>query len=222
METNVAILMADLSGYTALTETHGALSAADLIDKFIQIAENCLVGDSKLHQRTGDELMIISDSPDSLLATALKLEARTTNEENFLQVHGGLHFGKVLKRADNYFGTTINLVSRIAANAVAGTFWCSDDFVNSLTHKPSCGFNSKGGHLFKNINGQKEIFEVKIEKTKTHYIDPICRMLILNPKNAIHNPNEDNLFFCSSQCLEEYQERSLVPTLENEVQAWKN
>ncbi len=30
MERNVAILMADLSGYTALTETHGSVSAADL------------------------------------------------------------------------------------------------------------------------------------------------------------------------------------------------
>lgn len=46
MEKSVAILMADLSGYTALTETHGAASAANLTDKYIRIAENCLVGDS--------------------------------------------------------------------------------------------------------------------------------------------------------------------------------
>lgn len=74
MEKDIAILMADLSGYTALTETHGAVSAADLIDRYISIAENCLVGDSQLHQRTGDEIMFVSDSPDFLLATALKLE----------------------------------------------------------------------------------------------------------------------------------------------------
>src|SRR5680860_42306 len=205
MEKNIAILMADLSGYTALTETHGAKIAADLIDKYIHIANNCLVGDSKLHQRTGDEIMFVSDYPDNLLATALNLEAHTTKEENFLQVHGGLHFGKVLERADNYFGSTVNLVSRIAANAIAGTFWCSDDFVNSLKDKSICAFKSKGKHLFKNINGQKEIFEVSIEKTKTNYIDPVCRMLIGNPQNAIHHPNEEELYFCSSQCLKEYQ-----------------
>jgi class 3 adenylate cyclase len=77
MEKNIAILMADLSGYTALTETHGAISAADLIEKYIRIAANCLVGNTKIHERTGDEIMFISDSPDSLLATALKLEADT-------------------------------------------------------------------------------------------------------------------------------------------------
>lgn len=206
MEKNIAILMADLSGYTALTETHGSVSAADLIDKYIRIAENCLVGDCKLHQRTGDEIMFVSDSPDSLLATALKLEANTANEENFLQVHGALHYGKVLKRADSYFGSAINLVSRIAAKAVAGTFWCSDEFVNSITDKTACTFKSKGNHLFKNINGEKEVFELSIKKIKTNYIDPVCRMLILDTQNAIHYPGSDKLYFCSSRCLGLYQE----------------
>ena len=38
MEENIAVLMADLSGYTALTEIHGAVSAANLIDKYIEIS----------------------------------------------------------------------------------------------------------------------------------------------------------------------------------------
>ncbi len=206
MEKNIAILMADLSGYTALTETHGSVSAADLIDKYVRIAKNCLVGDTKLHQRTGDEIMFISDSPDFMLATALKLEANTANEENFLQVHGGLHFGKVLKRADNYFGSAVNLVSRIAAKSVAGTFCCSEEFVTSIADKSVCTFKSNGYHRFKNINEEKEIFELGIERAKTNYIDPVCRMLILNPQNAIHQPNKDEIYFCSSECLEVYQE----------------
>lgn len=216
MEKNVAILMADLSGYTALTETHGSVSAADLIDKYIRIAENCLAGDSKLHQRTGDEIMFIADSPDFLLATALKLASATASEENFLQVHGGLHYGKVLKRGGNYFGSALNLVSRIAANADAGTFCCSDEFVNSITDKSVCTFKSKGNYSFKNINGEKEVFEVSIEKTKTNYIDPVCRMLILNPQNAIHHPGENELYFCSAQCFKLYSENSrFVQTMQN-------
>lgn len=204
MEKDIAILMADLSGYTALTETHGPVSAADLIDKYIQIAESCLVGDSKLHQRTGDEIMFVSDSPDFLLATALKLEASVVGEDNFLQVHGGLHFGKVLKRDDHYFGSAVNLVSRIAAKATAGTFWCSDDFVKSIADTSVCTFTSKGKHHFKNISEEKEVFELSIEK-KTNHIDPVCRMLILNPQNAIRYGGEEELYFCSSQCHDIYK-----------------
>ncbi len=205
MEKDIAILMADLSGYSALTETHGPVSAADLIDKYIHIAENCLVGDCKLHQRTGDEIMFVSDSPDFLLATALKLEANIVGEDNFLQVHGGLHFGKVLMRGDHYFGSTVNLVSRIVAKATAGTFWCSDDFVNSITDQSLCTFTSKGKYLFKNMSEEKEVFELSTKKAKAGYIDPVCRMLILHPKNAIRYPGEDELYFCSQQCLEIYK-----------------
>ena len=180
MEKNIAILIADLSGYTALTETHGATSAANLIDKYIRIAENCLVGDSKIHQRTGDEIMFISDYPDFLLATALNLET----------------------------------------NAIAGTFWCSDDFVKSLTNKSICAFKPMGSHLFKNINGQKKIYEVSIEKTKTTLIDPICRMLIVNPQNAFHLPNENQIYFCSIQCREEYNKnQSSVQCIEMHEQS---
>ncbi len=205
MEQNIAILMADLSGYTALTETHGSVSAADLIDKYISIAQNCLVGNTKMHERTGDEIMFISDSADSLLETALKLEANAVCEENFLLVHGGLHFGKVLKRANNYFGSAINLVSRIAAKAVPGTFWCSDDFVYSITDKSICKFLSKGNFVFKNITQEKEVFELSIERMKANYVDPVCRMLIVNKQNAIPHPHEEELYFCSSQCLKIYE-----------------
>lgn len=206
MEKNVAILMADLSGYTALTETHGSVSAADLIDKYIRIAQHCLVGDSKLHQRTGDEIMFISDSPDHLLATALKLEAAAANEENFLQVHGGLHFGKLLKRSDSYFGSAINLVSRIAAKAAAGTFWCSDEFVQSINNQTACTFISKGNYQFKNMNSEKEVFELSSKIRKPDYIDPVCRMLILDTQKATPHPTQNELYFCSGQCLHLYLE----------------
>jgi len=216
MEQNVAILMADLSGYTALTETHGSVSAADLIDKYLRIAGNCLVGESKLHQRTGDEIMFVSDSPDDLLATALQLAIHTSREEYFLQVHGGLHFGKALKRDDNYFGTAVNLAARIAAKAVPGTFWCSDEFVQAITDPSVCTFHARGSHQFKNINGEKDVFELGIDKVKTNPVDPVCRMLIQRPKKAIRHPRENGIYFCSAQCLDIYQgSHGVVPALHN-------
>ena len=205
MEKNIAILIADLSGYTALTETHGSHAAADLIDKYVGIVENCLMGDSRLHERTGDEVMIVSESADFLLATALRIGKNIANEENFLQVHGGLHYGKILQRDNNYFGSAINLTSRIAAKANAGTFWCSEDYVNALSDKYTCTIESKGNHFFKNISQGKEVFELSTEKRNAFYIDPVCRMLILDPQNAIPYPHDGDHFFCSSDCLEIYK-----------------
>jgi class 3 adenylate cyclase len=128
MEQDIAILIADLSGYTALTETHGSLTAADLIDRYVDIVNASLIGDSKLQERVGDEVMIVSTSADYLLATAELLLQSTQEEYNFLEVHGGLHYGTLLKRNNSYFGSALNLTARIASQASAGTFLCSRNF----------------------------------------------------------------------------------------------
>jgi adenylate cyclase len=205
MEENIAILMADLSGYTALTETHGSSDAADLVEKYITIVHNSLVGDSELHGVVGDEVIIISTSADHLIYTALLIIQNTSNEVNFLQVHGGLHFGKILKRNNNYFGTTINLASRITNKASPGTFWCSTEFVNALSDQTAFTFQSRGSHSFKNITEEKEVFELILDRPKDFYIDPVCRMLIGNKENAIQNEDAPDTFFCSANCLNIYR-----------------
>ena len=204
MEKDICILMADLSGYTALTQTHGAVTAADLIERYVAIVENCLVGDSHLQERRGDEVMIVSSTPDSLLATAVKIINATSNEHHFLQVHGALHYGKVLKRGNNYYGSTINLTSRIASKAGPGTFWCSKEFIESLTDASQIKLQSMGKHSFKNISGHKEMYELKSETSNHVYIDSVCRMLILDTTQAVRHPEVEGVFFCSHACLDIY------------------
>src|SRR3954464_534331 len=162
MEQDISILIADLSGYTALTETHGSLSAADLIDKYVDIVNASLTGDCTLQERVGDEVMIVSTAADDLLATAELLLQSTLEQYNFLQIHGGLHYGKLLKRNNNYFGSALNLTARIASQATAGSFLCSEEFLNAVTDKSVCRFTSKGKYNFKNVADEKQIFEITL------------------------------------------------------------
>src|SRR5215217_506769 len=104
MEQDLAILIADVSGYTALTEVHGASTAADVIDTYVEMVQASLVGDSRLHESVGDEVMVVSNSPDDLLATAALLLQKAHSEPRFLQLHGALHYGTVLYRNTSYFG----------------------------------------------------------------------------------------------------------------------
>ena len=204
MEQHIAMLIADLSGYTALTETHGARSAADLIDKYIGIVKKCLVGDSSLHERTGDEIMIVSDSADNLLATAVMIGNNISKEEHFLQVHGGLHYGPVLRRNNYFFGSTVNLTSRIASKAGAGAFWCSSAMVNMLSPASGYHLEPQGKHSFKNMADEMEIFQLGSELKCQPAIDPVCRMLILDTKKAIRHPDEPHIYFCSPHCSATY------------------
>lgn len=207
-EEKIAILIADLSGYTALTETHGADSAADLVEKFLDIVQGCLVGDCRLHSRTGDEVVIVSCSPDVLLSAAIQLVQKTSGEDNFLQLHGGLHYGKILNRGGNYFGTTINLASRIASKASSGTLWCSGDYLEALENKSALTFHPKGKHAFKNLTEEFEIAELVISELQSFHIDPVCKMRINEPEKAIRHPEEENTFFCSEHCFSVYRKNA--------------
>ena len=204
MEQDIAILIADLTGYTSLTDTHGASAAADLIDKYMGIVEKSLFGSSECHQRTGDEVLIVSPSADDLLSTAVALIHNTSTENEFLQVHGGLHYGKVLKRNDHYFGNTINLASRIASKAAPGTVWCSDDFIKALAIRESHIFEARGEHDFKNLRDRSTIYELLITRGETLYIDPVCKMQIRDRINAFPHPAHTGIYFCSEACLNIY------------------
>jgi class 3 adenylate cyclase len=210
MEQNIAILVADLSGYTALTETHGALSAADLIDKYIEIVNNSLVGNSVLHERVGDEVMIVSASPDNLLSTAIVLLNNVLQQYKFLHIHGGLHYGKVLKRNNSFFGSTINLTSRIASQAKPGIFLCSEDYLSSLADKKACSFNSLGKYNFKNVSEERELFEIIAGEPTNLHVDPVCRMLLNADEEHVSHPGNSNIFFCSVNCREIYLKNEII------------
>ena len=199
MEQNTAILFADLSGYTALTETHGASTAADIIDTFLYNVDKSLAGDSKLHDRVGDEVLIISSCPDDIINTAIMLIKNCSKENHFLQLHGGLHYGKILERNNRYFGSPLNLASRISDKANKGTFWCSSHFKNNLQHPERYTFSSKGRLGFKNVSSETELLELITENANSFYIDPVCRMLISKTESPAYS-YEQNTFFCSDDC----------------------
>lgn len=201
MENNAAILIADLSGYTALTEAHGASTAAITIDKYINIVHSSLRGKTILHERIGDEVMILSDSADDLIDTAIMLIHNCSKENYFLQIHGGLHYGKILKHNRHYFGSPINHTSRIAGKANNGTFWCSSSFINALSNPSKYLFSSKGKHHFKNVTEKIDVFEITLNKLLACHIDPVCRMLIIDKEKAVPHPRDKNVFFCSPHCL---------------------
>lgn len=199
MEQELSILIADLSGYTALTEAHGSETAADLIDQYLSHVDEALVGDCYLHERVGDEVMIISASADDLAATAAILLNNLFDKSHFLQLHGGLHIGTLLKRNNSFFGSSLNLASRIASKASPGSFLCSDIFFNALSEKYKTSFAPKGKHSFKNVKNEIELFEFLLHPGEKFFIDPVCRMMVKD--TGIPHPTITELFFCSTECL---------------------
>lgn len=209
MNKKIAIMMADMSGYTALTEVHGAESAADLVQRYLQLVNKSLVGDSRLHERVGDQVVIVSSSAEQLAYTATFLFDHAHSQEFFLPLHAGLHYGPVIEKDNSFYGSTINIAARLMASAEKGKMLCSSEFIDQLPPGHSFVTTERGTKQFKNILQPVRLFDLYCCIKciyQVYVIDPVCHMLITKPEEALHlEHNGEKQYFCSDKCRDLYQ-----------------
>jgi adenylate cyclase len=177
MEKDLAILMADLSGYTAMTDAHGGASAARIVNKYMQLVGNALYGSSRIVQRIGDQVVVLADDADDMVITAQNLNSLTLEEHHFLSIHAGLHYGPIFFENDDLFGSTINVAARIMNLACRGQVLCSSQFKTRLTAPAK--FKSVGSYNLKNVMMEFELHELlQDQQSYSLNIDPVCHMHI--------------------------------------------
>ncbi|ULQ55889.1 YHS domain-containing protein [Flavihumibacter rivuli] len=201
----IAILMADLTGYTAMTEVHGAESAMQIVGKYLELAQLSMAGTSRLLERVGDQLVIIAENPDDLANTALNLVDKCTREPEFLMIHAGLHFGEVLENNGSFFGSAMNITARIAAHAGRGKILCSKDFINNIASPGNYCFESPREITLKNIMQPIMVAELVSPNpalSEWMHIDPVCHMQVQSNTPHRYALDQKIFHFCSDQCRE--------------------
>ncbi|MBT1695887.1 YHS domain-containing protein [Fulvivirgaceae bacterium PWU4] len=203
MEKDVAIMMADLTGYTAMTDAHGGASAARIVHKYMELVDSALAGSATVFQRIGDQVVILADSPSDMLSTAQRLNQLTGDEHHFLSIHAGLHFGSVFIEGNNLFGSTINIAARIMNIAQRGEILCSQRFLSGLTS--AAPFRSVGMHKLKNVPEPLELFLLDEPVKFPLHIDPVCHMQI-DPARSTYAATlgQTTYHFCSAHCRDRF------------------
>lgn len=202
MEKEIAILIADLTGYTAMTDVHGGVSAAKMVSKYMEIVGLAAHGTTKVVQRIGDQVVMTAEGPSDLLTTAKQLNALTIEEHHFLSIHAGLHYGNIIVEGDNLFGSTINIAARIMNLASRRQILCSSVFQRRLSANEQKLFKSIGVHKLKNVMSDIELFELVDTTLTTFKIDPVCHMHLDSRKQSLTLEYQGiNYHFCSDHCM---------------------
>jgi adenylate cyclase len=113
----IAIAFADLAGYTRMTEELGDEHAVGVVERFVAEVEHTLPDDARILKTIGDEVMVVSNDPASLVDWAV----------GFQELHDtrplpriGMHYGEVVYRDGDYYGREVNQAARVSARAGAG------------------------------------------------------------------------------------------------------
>jgi adenylate cyclase len=145
-----AMCFLDLAGYTRLTEERGDRAAATLASSLADLVEQVsLPHGGQPVKWLGDGVMFHFRSPGRAVVAALEMVERTP-QAGLPPAHVGLHAGPVVFQDGDYFGRTVNLAARIAAQAGPGQVLVSDAVVAECADG-TVGFEPVGAVTLKGL-----------------------------------------------------------------------
>ena len=207
-ELDLALLFADLSGYTALTEIHGALTASGIVLQFCELAETSLDPGVKFINSIGDDVFCAGEGTLAVVRSALKLRDAAENEPYFPRIRMGIHRGPIVERAGRLFGAPINLTARLADQAQGGQILCSATIAEAVGVLAEIEARPAGDRHFKNVARPLNVFElVRVAVARApSAVDPVCRMQVEIGRAATTIEYGDNTYhFCSPECVRAFR-----------------
>lgn len=110
----IAVAFADLVGYTKLGEHVPTEELGKIATRLADLATASIVRPTQLVKTIGDAVMLVSWEVDAMLDTLQALVAATHAEgEGFPELRVGVAFGPATPRGGDWFGSTVNLASRV-------------------------------------------------------------------------------------------------------------
>jgi class 3 adenylate cyclase/YHS domain-containing protein len=198
----------DIAGYTALTETHGAEAAADLVDRFAALVEEALGGEGRLAERVGDAVLVVVPAPAAAVRFVARLFARVEREPDFPVLRAGLHQGEALERGGRLYGAGVNVAARVTAQARGGQALATGA-VAEAARADGVAATSVGIAVLRNVRDPVELFALGVlDDTSTAAIDPVCRMRVDRERAAGVLRHAGVVYwFCSLDCARRFAAR---------------
>jgi TolB-like protein/Tfp pilus assembly protein PilF len=155
----VAILFADVQGFTALVQEDEAKAKA-IKDKFQNTTEVHL---KKYHARIirfqGDGVFCLFKSATNAVMSAIEIQQQMLLEPK-VPLRIGIHLGDVIIEGKEVFGNGVNIASRVQSFAVPGGIFISDLIYNEIRNNRNVSAVCMGKYKFKNVNDPVEIYAV--------------------------------------------------------------
>jgi len=152
----VAIVFADLAGYTRLTEEQGDERAVGAVERFVEEVERTLPLEARVLKTLGDEVMVVGPDPVALTRWAVGFQARAPAGVPPPRI--GIHHGEAIYRDGDYYGREVNQAARVVARAAGGEVLVTRAVVDLAAGQDGLAFKLIGAVGLKGFSEPTELF----------------------------------------------------------------
>jgi adenylate cyclase len=157
----VAVAFADLVGYTRASEERGPSEIGALAGELTRLATKSTEPPVQLAKMIGDAAMFVSDDATALVATCLRLrDAVEDSGPDFPTIRIGAGYGMAMHQGGDWFGSAVNLASRITDLAKPGQILVSEDLSSAA---PDHGWTRRRKRSLKGFDGRVRLLSLESE-----------------------------------------------------------
>lgn len=157
----VTVAFADLVGFTKLGEALPPEELESLASRLSDLAHDVVAPPVRFIKTIGDAVMFVSTDPVALLRTALALLTAAEKYDDFPQLRVGLASGLAVSRAGDWFGSPVNVASRITSVARPGTVLVSESVRQAIGSADGFSWSFAGSRRLKGVKGDVKLFRAR-------------------------------------------------------------
>lgn len=157
----VTIAFADLVGFTRLGEAVPPEELEQLAHRLADLARDVAVPPVRFIKTIGDEVMLVSSDPVPLLDAVMDLVEATDGDDDFPRLRVGVATGMAVSRAGDWFGSPVNLASRVTGSARPGSILVSESAREAIGDDERYTWSFAGARHLKGIKSDVKLFRAR-------------------------------------------------------------
>lgn len=198
----VAIMVADLSGFTAMSEIHGDAMAATVGTELLELVRSDTTT-RLLTKGLGDGVLVVDQDTRMLARLAFELVHAVGITPARPRLRVALHHGPVTARSGDAFGRSMNLVSRLVDVVPEGRVVATQPFVDAAGPLSDVETRHRETVTLRDVEAPVVVHHLdRCRDDHLSLVDPVCRMTLdpEDPRVVWIRTADGPAAFCSARC----------------------
>lgn len=157
----ITVAFADLVGFTKIGEGVPPEELGHLANRLAILARDMTVPPVRFIKTIGDAVMFVCPDPLPLLDVIVKLVEAVDTDNDFPRLRAGVASGMAVSRAGDWFGSPVNVASRVTNVARPGTVLVADSVWDVIGDSGEFSGSFAGARRLKGIKNEVKLFRVR-------------------------------------------------------------